>query len=181
MNLELLKDELWEGEEARYVVGYKGLYIVSNLGGLWKLENNGTKVRTIKQYRKNPKYIRIALFKDGKRVWRNIHVLVAQAFIPNPDNKPEVNHIDGDKLNSRADNLEWVTRLENHQHACDTGLNTHYKLSAKEKHEICELFYSGQATVKQLAERYNTVQSNIRRYIRNYEKLKRELPLRGNA
>jgi hypothetical protein len=171
--------ELWEGEEVRDVVGYEGIYTVSNYGGLWKYVKGGSVCRAIKQYRINPKYIRIGLLKDGAWVWRNIHVLVAWAFIPNPDNKPQVNHLDGDKLNSRVDNLEWCTVLENHQHACDMGLNKHYKLSARDKHEICETFFAGKATVKQLSERYGIVDSGIRKHIKNYEKLKRDLPLKA--
>jgi hypothetical protein len=171
--------ELLDGEEMRAVVGYEGLYVVSNLGGLWKLKKG--KLKAIGQYRKNPKYIRVGMSKDGNRSWKNIHVLVANAFVLNPDNKPFVNHIDGDKLNSRADNLEWCTTMENHQHACDMGLNKHFKLSAIDKHEICMAFYSGLATVKQLSKRYGVVVSGIRRHIKNYEKLQRDLPLRGTA
>lgn len=173
--------DLWEGEEVRAVVGFEGIYTVSNYGGLWKYVKGGSICRAIKQYRKNPKYIRIGLLKDGAWVWRNIHVLVAEAFVPNPDNKPQVNHLDGDKLNARADNLEWVTQLENQQHACDMQLNKHFKLSARDKHEICELFYSGQATAKQLSKRFGIVESGIRRHIKNYEKLKRDLPLKEAA
>jgi hypothetical protein len=180
-DVEIYGRELIEGEEVRDVVGYEGLYVVSNMGSLWKWKGDSVGYKAIKCDRANPKYFRVGIFDGVKRVDRNIHVLVAQAFIPNPKNKPYVNHIDGNKQNSRFDNLEWVTQLENHQHACDMGLNKHYKLSAKQKHEICEAFYSGQATVKQLSERYGICDSGIRRHIKNYEKLKRDLPLKEAA
>lgn len=61
-------------------------------------------------------YLRVPLFKDGKRKWHKVHRLVAQAFIPNPDNKPQVNHIDGNKQNNSVTNLEWVTDEENKLH-----------------------------------------------------------------
>ena len=62
--------------------------------------------------------------KDGRRYCRRIHRCVAQAFLPNPDALPEVNHIDGNKANNRLDNLEWVTSSENKYHAYHTGLRT---------------------------------------------------------
>lgn len=61
------------------------------------------------------------LVKIGNKLHR-IHRLVAQTYIPNPENKPEVNHMDGNKQNNMLCNLEWMTRSENMQHACDTGL-----------------------------------------------------------
>ena len=63
---------------------------------------------------------------DRKEVTRFVHRLVAITFIPNPDNKPQVNHINGNKLDSRATNLEWVTNKENFLHAVSTGLNVGY-------------------------------------------------------
>lgn len=64
-------------------------------------------------------YEKVCLGKN--RASRRIHRLVADAFVANPDDKPEVNHKDGNKLNNRADNLEWVTHQENVSHALKTG------------------------------------------------------------
>lgn len=72
-------------------------------------------------------YLKIKLYKfvDGKKIayQRRIHRLVAKAFIPNPENKPEVNHKNGIKADCRVENLEWVTQKENFEHAMDTGLH----------------------------------------------------------
>ena len=69
-------------------------------------------------------YLEAQIYVDGKPKKIGLHRLVAQAFIPNPDNKPEVNHIDGIKINNSVDNLEWVTREENIQHSWNIGLRT---------------------------------------------------------
>lgn len=68
-------------------------------------------------------YICVSLIKNGKTKFTGLHRLVANAFIPNPENKPQVNHKDGNKHNNSIDNLEWATIVENIQHAFDTGLN----------------------------------------------------------
>ena len=102
-------------EYLKDVVGYGGLYQVSNLGNIQSLKN------------KKLKFLQFALDKDGYRyvVLSNwflkkktlyIHRIVAKAFIPNPENKPEVNHIDFNKQNNNVENLEWVTRIENMNH-----------------------------------------------------------------
>ena len=67
-------------------------------------------------------YLNLDLYHNGVRKHELVHRLVAKAFVPNPDNKPVVNHKDGNKLNNNADNLEWVTSLENNRHAWKNGL-----------------------------------------------------------
>lgn len=66
-------------------------------------------------------YLQCVLRIDGKSINRMIHRLVAEAYIPNPNNKPEVNHIDLNKINNNVDNLEWCTSKENKEHAIKNG------------------------------------------------------------
>ena len=98
------------------------MYLIYEDGRIFSKQSNKFLKIT---YDKNVKYNRISLINDfGEKKKFLVHRLVAEAFIPNPENKPEVNHIDGDKTNNHVSNLEWVTRSENMQHAFKTGLNS---------------------------------------------------------
>ena len=99
------------------IKGYEGKYKVSNLGRIKSLYKN--KDGKVMKYLSNPNgYLYIALTKGDRNYKRLlIHRLVAIHFIPNPEDKPQVNHIDGNKHNNSVSNLEWVTGSENQIHA----------------------------------------------------------------
>lgn len=95
-------------------------YQVSNLG---KVRNKETG-KVLKTFIQNSGYEVASLAQEGKKssAKRTVHRLVAQAFLPNPLDKPMVNHLDGNRLNNQATNLEWATPSENCQHAIQKGL-----------------------------------------------------------
>lgn len=105
-----MMEELW-----RDIKGFEGLYEVSNLGRVRSLKDNNGQARilVLKVQKHRCGYQLVFLRKDGKLKGFVVHRLVAEAFIPNPDGLPEVNHIDEDKTNNRVDNLEWCTRKYN--------------------------------------------------------------------
>ncbi len=122
---EFTKEEL-KNEEWRDVVGYEGLYLVSDLGRVKSSYIvSRAKDGIIKMGSDKNGYCSFALWKDKSQITKNGHRVVAKAFLPNPKNKPCVNHIDGDKRNNRTTNLEWVTYKENSRHAIETGLYRH--------------------------------------------------------
>ena len=98
------------------VKGYEGIYQVSNFGYI----TNGRRV--LKTYLNNNGYVCLKLVNENGRKSVLLHRIVADHFLPNPDNKPEVNHDDGNKLNCAVANLEWMTSAENKLHAKESGL-----------------------------------------------------------
>lgn len=99
--------------EWKLIEGFDGVYSVSNYG---EVRNNKTG-KLMKPRKNETGYLRINLTKNGKPKCMRVHRLVAQAFIPNPENKPEVNHIDFNRENNCVSNLEWVTNQENTQYS----------------------------------------------------------------
>lgn len=99
----------------------RGQLQVSNIGRVRRVYQNGN-VKILKPIRHNKGYWTHAVYRAGIVRYYLAHRLVANAFIPNPDNKPEVNHINGIKTDNRVENLEWCTHAENVQHGYNTAL-----------------------------------------------------------
>lgn len=127
--------EIWKD-----VPSYEGYYKISNFGRVKSLErisirNNGysdSAKYLIKEKIKKPQkqqqgYMHVCLYRNGKSKTFRLNVLVAKLFVPNPDCKPFVNHIDGNKENNAASNLEWVTASENILHAYKNNLLHHFE------------------------------------------------------
>lgn len=109
--------EIWKP-----VLGYEGIYEVSDVGNVRRISyKRTTKVKSIRQYFDYHGYARVTLCKFGKLYGKKVHRLVAEAFIPNPDKLPEVNHKDEDKSNNSVQNLEW----------CDRKYNIRYSIARK--------------------------------------------------
>ena len=94
------------------IIGFEGRYQVSTWGRI-----RNAKGQILKPYRNAKGYLKVALCKNGENYKRRVNRLVAQAFIPNPKNMPQVNHKDGNKENNSFTNLEWVDNRKNSIHA----------------------------------------------------------------
>lgn len=114
------------------IKGFENLYKVNQCGQI-KARNG----KTIAEYNNGTGYKKITLYKDGKGYKKYIHRIVAEAFINNPEAKPQVNHIDGDKTNNAVTNLEWCNQSENMQHAYRTGLQS------RKRHKVAQIDKAG--------------------------------------
>lgn len=118
------------------VKGYESTYKISDTGEIWSKDRMCVDSKGRKRFRKGQKikpdiapngYYRVTLANGGKKKQRYLHRLLAEHFIPNPLNLPQINHKDGDKLNCNIDNLEWVTVQQNVIHAYEHKLIDHVR------------------------------------------------------
>ncbi len=146
--------------------GYEG-YQVSNHG---RVKNSKTG-KILKPYLTRG-YLRVSLYNESGRKCKLVHRLVAEAFLPNPENKPVVNHINGCKTDSNVSNLEWVSPSENMSHAHSNGLrpkintqgekNGFAKLTEAQVRQIKQCLSQTQLTQKEIASQFNISRSTVK-------------------
>ena len=157
-------EEIWKD-----IDGYEGYYQVSNMGRVRSVDRvvehptNGARVlngklRKLKLHRSG--YHHLGLTKDGETKYRLVHRLAAQAFIPNPESKPQVNHIDGVKTNNNVSNLEWATHKENTVHAVENKL-IKTKLNKEDVIAIRLLYSKGKHKLRDISSLFNVHYSTI--------------------
>ena len=171
------KNEIWKD-----IPNFEGHYQASTMGRLRSLNRSVNKKvgdeifissRTGRvfrlRYKKNRRYLSIRLSKDGNTKGYPIHRIIAITFIPNPENKPQVNHINGIKSDNRVENLSWMTSSENINHAISSGLN---KSVVGENHGSCifkneevlkirELYATGKYSYNDIGRMFNSNKCRI--------------------
>ena len=168
--------EIWED-----IPNYEGLYQASNLGRIRSVDRykeviiknqHGEYKRTkfFKSYiLKQQTYIGykcVQLHINGKYKWEKAHRLVAMAFVPNPENKPQVNHIDGNKINNCVENLEWCNQSYNTKHAYKNNLIKHYKIEINQ-YDLEGNYIKTWESVKEIEKKLKIKNSQICRCCKN--------------
>lgn len=143
-------------QSAEYVFnGINTGYIIDTSGNIFSLKSD----RIIHPWKNNGGYLYFSIFVDGKNQNIAVHRAVAEMFIPNPENKPQVNHIDGNKMNNNVSNLQWVTQSENNYHAYATHLHpplsaeksTFTKYTNSQIENACSLMEKNKHTLNEIA------------------------------
>lgn len=155
---------------------------INDFEDLYGITENGTIIslrtgRKLKPF-SNGHYLSVRLYKNSIKIDKRVHRLIAEAFIPNPQNLPQINHKDGNKLNNNISNLEWCTPSQNQKHAFKTGLQNNHnyennpcvKLTKENVIQIKNLYQKytrGKYTQKKLAEMHGVTQACISSIINN--------------
>lgn len=143
-------------EKWKDIEGFEGLYQVSNMGRVRSCFREGTKGGIIKQFVKD-RYYKVHIYKNGKQLNFYTHRLVAKAFVINKHNKPEINHIDGNKLNNNANNLEWCNRQENMEHAYRNGLKKTIRVAQMKNGIEIKIFLNANRASKETGIHYASI------------------------
>ena len=144
------------------VNGFEGLYMVNTCGDVYSIKRE----LVMKQQLNDQGYCKVTLYKNQKKYVRYVHRLVALAFIDNPNDKNEVNHINGNKQHNDAGNLEWCTGLENVRHGMKSGLIT-FKVTDE---QILSAYNDNTLSIRQLC-----LKLNISPAGNNYKRISRLL------
>ena len=142
-----------------YINGEMTRYEVSTDGNVFSINKDGTE-KKLKHFITDDGYHRVVIHLHGVKYTKQVHRLVATAFIPNPNNKPQVNHINGDKNKNYVENLEWATPKENIVHAWKTGLShpaycenhPNAVYTDNQIHKVCQELVKNQLTMMEIAE-----------------------------
>ena len=130
---------MMEQEQWKPIQEFNGEYEVSNLGRVRSMKRYyGLVGRIMPQTIQRKGYYAVTFWMNNKAYCRKVHRLVIEAFTPNPDSLPCINHIDGNKLNNHVSNLEWCTYQANMQHAVRTGLTHPHQWTDDERKQISE-------------------------------------------
>lgn len=159
-------EEIWKD-----VKGFEGLYEISSFG---RVKNSSNHIKKLRLFKNG--YLYVGLWNKGASKTLLVHRLVAKHFILNIDNKKQVNHKDGNKLNNSMNNLEWCSDKENKRHAVKTGLfhtgKKHY-MSKKVLDESTGIVYdSVKIASKELNINYSTIRAYLNGGLTNKTKLK---------
>jgi hypothetical protein len=170
------EQEIWKD-----IPGYEGLYQASSLGRIRSVDR--MKKDTIGRFRVFPSciikpliqvagYSQVNLYKNSVTITRRVNRLVALTFLPNPEGKPQVNHLDGNKENNSVGNLEWATASENVAHSYNTGLRTGRRgessnLSKLKRSDVDAIRAAHGTPQKRLADKYQVSVSTISMIINN--------------
>ena len=165
-NIEDLPGEIWAD-----IAGYDGMYQISTKGRVKSFKRG--KAILIKQKLNEDGYLHVCLSKGCHHKCFSVNRLVAMAFIPNPENKPEVDHIDNNHTNNCVENLRWATRGENAKYAVESGAyrfgdnHPRAKLTTAQAKEIMEIYIprSKEYGIKALAKKYGVSRATIENVI----------------